>query len=43
MSCYKGGNWMYFETGVRDFVVERNIDAIVYTGNSLELLCHNNI
>lgn len=23
---------MYFESGVRDFVVERNIDATVYTG-----------
>ena len=32
---------MYFETGVRDFVVERNIDAIVYTGKKIMKLQHN--
>ena len=27
-----GGNWMYFEIGVRDFAVERSLDLVVYTG-----------
>ena len=29
---YAGGNWMYFENGLRDFVTERKIDLVVYTG-----------
>ena len=31
-STFNGGNWNNMENGVRDFVVERNIDATVYTG-----------
>ena len=27
-----GGNWMYFENGVRDFVTDRKLDLVVYTG-----------
>ena len=27
-----GGNWMYFEIGVRDFAVARALDLVVYTG-----------
>ena len=30
--AFNGGNWMYFEGGVRDFVVERQMDIVVYTG-----------
>ena len=30
--AFNGGNWMYFENGVRDFVVERQMDVVVYTG-----------
>lgn len=28
----EGGNWMYFEIGVRDFAVARSLDLVVYTG-----------
>ena len=30
--AFNGGNWMYFEGSVRDFVVERQMDIVVYTG-----------
>jgi len=30
--AFNGGNWMYFENGLRDFVTERKIDLVVYTG-----------
>ena len=33
-SCLLGDNWMWFEIGVRDFVMERAIDTIVYTGKA---------
>jgi len=29
---FNGGNWMYFENGCRDFVDQRGIDLVVYTG-----------
>ena len=29
---FLGGNWMYFENGCRDFVVDRQLDLVVYTG-----------
>ena len=31
-SDYTGKNWMYFETGVRDFAVARGLDLSLYTG-----------
>jgi len=30
--AFNGGNWMYFENGLRDFVEERKMDLVVYTG-----------
>ena len=33
--AFNGGNWMYFENGVRDFVVERQMDIVVYTGGMI--------
>ena len=29
---HSGKNWMYFETGVRDFAVARSLDLSLYTG-----------
>jgi len=29
---FNGKNWMYFETGLRDFAVERSLDLSLYTG-----------
>ena len=33
--AFNGGNWMFFENGVRDFVVERALDIVVYTGGKV--------
>jgi len=38
--CFNGFNWNYFESGCRNFAVERELDLVVYTGTSgvLQLL-----
>lgn len=30
--CFNGKNWNYFEQGLREFVVDRRLDVVVYTG-----------
>jgi len=29
---FNGKNWMYLESGVRDFIMDRAFDAVIYTG-----------
>ena len=36
---FTGGNWMWFEIGLRDFAVDRGLDLEVYTGTEVSEVC----